>query len=64
VLVLTRKLSETIYIGDDVKITVVEIQQGRVRLGIEAPRSTPVYREELLPTDHRLAKPIAPRAGG
>ncbi len=48
-LVLTRMLGERIIIGDDVVITVVDIGRGKVRLGIEAPKQVPVYREELLP---------------
>lgn len=47
-LVLSRKLGERIYIGDDICITVVAIDRGKVRLGIEAPRSIPVHRQELL----------------
>ncbi len=48
-LVLSRKLGEKIYIGDNVCITVVDIDRGKIRLGIEAPRDVPIYREELLP---------------
>lgn len=47
-LVLSRKLGERIHIGDDICITVVAIDRGKVRLGIEAPRSIPVHRQELL----------------
>ena len=47
-LVLSRKLGERIYIGDDICVTVVAIDRGKVRLGIEAPRSVPVHRQELL----------------
>ena len=46
-LVLTRKLGETITIGDHVKVTVVGIDKGQVRLGIEAPRDIVVHREEI-----------------
>ncbi|MCR4399677.1 MAG: carbon storage regulator CsrA [Syntrophomonadaceae bacterium] len=46
-LVLTRKTDEAILLGDDIRITIVEIQGDRVRIGIEAPRSLPVYREEV-----------------
>lgn len=46
-LVLSRKLDEAIRVGDDVRITVVEIRAGRVRLGIEAPRHIRVRRDEL-----------------
>jgi carbon storage regulator len=47
VLVLTRKAKESITIGEDVKITVLEIRGTQVRLGIEAPRATPVNRTEI-----------------
>lgn len=52
-LVLSRKLGEKIYIGNDICITVVDIDRGKIRLGIEAPRSVPVFRQELL-ADHGL----------
>ena len=47
-LVLTRKLMEKLYIGDDVCVTVVRLEGGQVRLGIEAPREIAVVRAELL----------------
>lgn len=47
-LVLTRKLNERICIGDDVRITVVGIRGNHVRLGIEAPPSVTVLRDELI----------------
>ncbi len=47
-LVLTRKLMEKLYIGDDVCVTIVRIEGGQVRLGIEAPREVPVVRAELV----------------
>lgn len=46
-LVLTRKLGETIAIDDDIKIVVVQIKGKQVRLGIEAPRDTKIHREEI-----------------
>ena len=46
-LTLARKKHETIRIGRNITITVVEIGDGRVRLGIEAPKSIPVHREEV-----------------
>jgi carbon storage regulator len=46
-LVLSRKKSESIVIGDNVFITVVEIRQDRVRLGIDAPKSVTVHRREV-----------------
>lgn len=46
-LVLSRKKSESIVIGDDVFIVVVEIRGDKVRLGIDAPKSVPVHRREI-----------------
>lgn len=46
-LVLTRKLGESIRIGDDIRITVVETDGRAVKLGIDAPRSVIVHREEV-----------------
>jgi carbon storage regulator len=48
-LVLSRRSGESIVIGDDIVITVVSVQGGRVRLGIQAPRSVGVNRSELGP---------------
>jgi carbon storage regulator len=45
-LVLSRKRDESIKIGDDVTITVVEVRGDKVRLGIEAPKDVPVHRSE------------------
>ena len=46
-LVLTRKLGESIAIDDHIKIRVVQIKGKQVRLGIEAPRDTKIHREEV-----------------
>lgn len=46
-LVLSRKVGERIWIGDNISITVVRITGGGVRIGIEAPSELPVVREEL-----------------
>jgi carbon storage regulator len=46
-LVLSRKVGERIWIGDNISVTVVRITGGGVRLGIEAPAELPVIREEL-----------------
>ena len=46
-LVLSRKVGERILVGDQVRITVVRVSNGGVRLGIEAPDGTTVIREEL-----------------
>lgn len=54
-LVLSRKLGEKIVINNNIVITVVDIDRGKIRLGIEAPREVPVFRKELLPPEE-LAK--------
>ena len=63
-LVLTRRVNETIMIGDDVTVTVVSVQghgpHAQVRLGISAPRSTVVLRREVF----EAAQAEGPRAGG
>ena len=55
-LVLSRKLGEKIFIGDNICITVVDIDRGKIRLGIEAPRDVPIYRQELLPLNQQQAR--------
>jgi len=47
VLVLTRKGNQSIMIGDDIEVSVLAIMGEKVRLGIEAPRSVPVFRKEV-----------------
>ena len=46
-LVLTRKGNQSIMIGDDIEVSVLAIMGEKVRLGIEAPRSVPVFRKEV-----------------
>ncbi len=46
-LVLTRRLGESINIGDNIKITVVDIDGKQVKIGIEAPRDISIFREEV-----------------
>ncbi len=46
-LVLTRKVGEGIIIGDDIKITIVELKGGGVRVGIDAPRDMKIHRQEV-----------------
>ena len=46
-LVLSRKKGESIVISDSIVVTVVDLRNGKVRLGVEAPREVPVHRKEL-----------------
>jgi len=46
-LVLSRQRDESIMIGDDVEITIVDVRGGKVRLGIVAPKEIPVHRREI-----------------
>jgi carbon storage regulator CsrA len=54
-LVLTRKRMEKLYIGRDICVTVVRLEGGQVRLGIDAPRHVPVVRAELRQRDEAEA---------
>lgn len=47
-LVLTRKVGERIQIGDSIVVTVVRVQNEKVRIGIEAPADVSIFREEVL----------------
>lgn len=65
-LILTRRIGETIRIGEDVSITVMGIRGHEIRVGIHAPKSIPVHREEIYlriaalgQAHHALAPPIA-----
>ncbi len=63
VLVLTRKLRESIAIGDDIKVSIIEIKGKQVRLGIQAPHHTAVHREEIfqrIQEENRMAALISP----
>lgn len=46
-LVLTRKTNQSVMIGDDVEVTVLAVMGDKVRLGIQAPREIPVFRDEI-----------------
>lgn len=61
-LVLTRKVHERILIGDDIVVEIVRIKGGSVRVGISAPESVPVHRQEVAEAMRAQAK--AARAGG
>ena len=47
-LILTRRIGETIHIGDNVSVTVMETKGNQVRIGIQAPKSVATFREEIL----------------
>lgn len=57
-LVLSRKVGETIQIGSDIIIKVSSLSGGRVRIGIEAPRDVPIQRGELRPFIAPVAAPL------
>ena len=46
-LILTRKVNETLMVGDDVSVTVLGIKGGQIRIGINAPREIAVHRQEV-----------------
>jgi len=48
VLVLSRKINETILIGDDIKITLLGVDGDKIKIGIDAPKALKIFREELL----------------
>jgi carbon storage regulator len=46
-LVLTRKLNEKIRVGDDIIVTIIQIDKGSVKIGFEAPENVSIYRDEV-----------------
>jgi len=59
-LVLSRKLNQSIIIGDEIRIVVVSIDRDTVKLGIEAPRSVPVHRSEVYEEIQRANRAAVP----
>lgn len=55
-LILSRMKDESIIIGDNIRVVVVEIRRDKVRLGVEAPREVPVHRREVFDAIHRGEK--------
>ena len=63
-LILTRKLGENIRIGDKIRITVLDVKGGQVKLGIDAPSHIAVHREEIyekIRDENRRASNVSPR---
>ncbi len=46
-LALSRKINESIIIGNDIEVTVLEVKGEQVKIGISAPKSVPIYRKEI-----------------
>jgi len=66
-LILTRKPGESLYIGDNVKVTIVEIKGNQIRVGIDAPAELRIYREEIyiqILEENRKAAEAAIEGGG
>jgi carbon storage regulator len=67
-LILTRKPGESLYIGDTVKITIVEIKGNQIRVGIDAPSELRIYREEIyvqiLEENKKAAETALPGSAG
>ena len=59
-LVLTRKINQSIMIGDQIEITVLAVSGEKVRIGIEAPRDISVFRQEVLDNMDEGDKPKPP----
>jgi carbon storage regulator len=57
VLVLTRRANESIVIGDEIVVTILEVRGDQVRVGIEAPRSVSVHRQEVFDALHEGEPP-------
>lgn len=65
-LVITRKPGQAVYLGDDIKITLQGIRGNQVRIGIDAPSSIRIYREEIylqILDENRSAAAVAPSMG-
>ncbi|HUH81293.1 MAG TPA: carbon storage regulator CsrA [Solirubrobacteraceae bacterium] len=59
-LVLTRKSNQSIMIGDDIEVSVLSVMGEKVRIGIQAPQSIPVFRKEIYLEIHREAAAASP----
>jgi carbon storage regulator len=62
-LILSRKVDEKVIIGDDIKISIIEIRGDQVRIGIDAPKKVKVFRQEVydaIKAENRAASKSAP----
>jgi carbon storage regulator len=57
--VLTRKVGQTVRVGRDVTLTILRQERNEIRIGISAPKSVPIRRQELHERLHRSARPTA-----
>ena len=57
-LILTRRVGETLMIGDEVTVTVLGVKGNQVRIGVNAPREVAVHREEVYEAAFRFMNPI------
>ena len=58
-LILTRRVNETVMIGDEITLTVLSINNNQVRLGVNAPRHVPVHREEIYEKIRHQSQPAS-----
>jgi len=64
-LVLARKVNQSVMIGDNIKVTIIEVAQGKVKLGISAPDHVAVHRQEVweeIQKENLLAQQSSPEA--
>ena len=61
-LVLSRKINQSIMIGDSIRLVIVSVDRDQVKLGIEAPRDVPVHRSEVYEEIHAREQPAPDRA--
>jgi carbon storage regulator len=62
-LILSRKINEKIMIGEDISLTIIEIRGDQVKVGVEAPKSVKVFRQEVyeaIRNDNRAAATSVP----
>jgi carbon storage regulator len=63
-LILSRKINEKIMIGDDISVSVIEVRGDQVRIGVDAPRSVKVFRQEVydaIKAENKAASESAPK---